>query len=96
MTDRQYDPTFLNTRREAVVIFATWVVTLLWSVPYCYFAGYDLNVAELKTVLGMPAWVVWGVAIPWIAASVFTIWFCAFVMVDDDLGELTGEPEPPE
>ena len=32
-------------------------------------------------------WIFWGVAAPWIAANLFTFWFCAHYMVDDDLGE---------
>jgi len=34
----------------------------------------------------MPSWVVWGIAVPWIVADIFTVWFCFFYMKDDDLG----------
>ena len=87
MADRDYHPTFLNTRREAIVIFACWVVALLWAVPTCYFLGYNKSPEELATVLGIPSWVFWGVGVPWLVADVFTIWFCTFRMTDDDLGE---------
>ncbi len=94
MTPKDYDPTFVNTRREAKAIFAAWVVALLWAVPCCYLLGYNRTPDEITTVLGIPSWVFWGVLAPWLVADAFTIWFCAFVMVDDDLGEeSTTEPE---
>ena len=84
-----YHPVFLNSRREATFIFFVWVIALCWSVPYCYLNGYGTAVDpdNLKTVLGMPSWVVWGVFGPWILADLFTIAFCFFYMQDDDLGE---------
>ena len=83
----QYDPTFVNSRREAIVIFGSWVVALIWAVPYCYLNGYNVADPEnIKTVLGMPAWLFWGIAAPWIVANLFTTWFCFAYMKDDDLG----------
>ena len=41
---------------------------------------------NIPTTLGMPSWVVWGIAVPWIVADIFTVWFCFFYMKDDDLG----------
>jgi len=84
-----YHPTFLHARREALIIFAVWVLALIWAVPYCYFNGYDTDTANLKTVWGVPAWVFWGIVAPWLAANVFTFWFCFSYMADDDLGEET-------
>ncbi len=88
----EYDPVYLNARREAVVIFGVWVVCLLWSVPYCYIAGFPKEGQEflpetLSTVGGIPSWVFWGILFPWVLATLFTTWFCFFYMVDDDLGE---------
>ncbi len=90
--DSQFDPVFLNARREAIVIFCVWIVCLLWAVPYCYINGYpaageEFNPDALKTVWGIPSWVFWGILFPWILANVFTTGFCFFYMVDDDLGE---------
>jgi hypothetical protein len=86
---RDYDPVFLHSRREAVIIFCVWLAALLWTVPYCYLNGFTQNFEfqQFETVLGIPHWVFWGVAMPWLAADAFTIWFCFFYMVDDDLGE---------
>ncbi|MCP3695876.1 MAG: hypothetical protein GY917_26995 [Planctomycetaceae bacterium] len=89
----QYDPTFVHSRREAVVIFCSWVVALIWAVPYCYLNGYNVADPEnIKTVFGIPAWLFWGIAAPWIAANLFTTWFCFAYMKDDDLGENPDEP----
>ena len=84
-----WDPVFLHGRREAAVIFAAWVIALLWTVPYCYLAGYSpaIEGESVSTVLGIPGWVFWGIAAPWLAANGFTVWFCCRYMKDDDLGE---------
>ena len=83
-----YDPVLLHTRREAWVIVGAFVVCLLWSVPWCYLAGYpEPSGGQVSTVLGIPAWVFWGVFVPWLAADVFGFWFCFFYMADDPLGE---------
>ncbi len=90
----EYDPTFLNSRKEAFIIFAVWGISLLWTVPYCSLFGYptDFDPAKMKLVLGIPSWVFWGIAFPWTMCNLFTIWFCLFYMRDDDLGE--GEEQP--
>ena len=85
----ELDPVFLNSRREAIVIFAIWVLAMLWAVPYCFFNGYYLNLdpENLRTIWGIPNWVFWGIVVPWLAADIFTIWFCLFFVSEDDLGE---------
>lgn len=84
----QYHPTFLHSRREALIIFCIWVACLLWAVPYCYLTGYGhpIDPDNLSTVLGIPSWVFWGIFAPWLVADAFTIWFCFFYMQDDELG----------
>jgi len=83
----ELDPTFVNSRREACIIFCAWLVALCWCVPFCYLNGYNVADPEnIPTTFGMPSWVVWGIAVPWIAADVFTVWFCFFYMKNDDLG----------
>jgi hypothetical protein len=85
-----WDQTFLNTRREAKIIFGVWVVALLWSVPMSYLLGYDPG-ADIDMILGIPSWVFWGIGAPWAVASVFAVWFSLRVMVDDDLGKSPEE-----
>lgn len=86
------DPVFLHARREAIVVFCTWLAALAWSVPYCYGNGYytepgGFDPETFHLMWGLPEWVVWGLVVPWLAANVFTVWFCFGYMVDDDLGE---------
>lgn len=88
----EYDSLFLNARREAIIIFIVWIVALLWCVPYCYINGYPsvYEPENLKTIMGIPSWLFWGIAFPWLVADIFTVWFCFFYMAEDDLG---GAPE---
>ncbi len=82
----RFDPVFLNARREAWLILIAWVVCLIWTVGYSAVAGYDVPPEEVSFVLGMPSWVFWGVLTPWIAATLFSVWFGLAYMTDDDLG----------
>ena len=83
----RYDPVFLHSRREAILIAGAWAVGLVWAVPYCYLNGYGLPPGEVETTFGIPTWIFWGILIPWIAADLFTAWFCFSYFVEDDLGE---------
>ena len=82
----QYDPVFLNTRREAWLILLAWAVCLIWTVGYSAVAGYGVAAEEVSFILGMPSWVFWGVLTPWIAATLFSVWFSLAYIADDDLG----------
>lgn len=87
-----YDPTFRNARREAIVILAAWLACLIWSLSVSIGLGYGAVDGPIDTVLGIPAWVFWGIVVPWLAADVFALWFCFAFMANDELGEL-DEPE---
>ena len=90
--DLQFTPVFVNSRREAIIIFCVWGLGLIWAVPFCYLNGYpaEVDATDFSTTLGIPTWLFWGILIPWIAADVFTTWFCFCFMKDDDL---EGKPE---
>lgn len=94
--NRQFDPTFLHARREAVVIVLLFLTFCCWSIATSYFLGYSTNRPgdTNAIVAGMPAWVFWGIFIPWIGVDVAALWFCFVYMADDDLGE--EEEETPE
>lgn len=83
-----YDPVYLNSRREALVIFGIFIAGLIWAVPYCYLTGYigDFEQGDFSTTFGIPTWLFWGIAVPWLIADIVTVWFCFFYMADDDLG----------
>ncbi|GAB4144117.1 MAG: hypothetical protein Tsb009_15640 [Planctomycetaceae bacterium] len=85
----EYDPLFLNSRREAAIIFFVWLAALLWAVPYCYLNGYveQVDPETFSTTWGIPTWLFWGILVPWIVADLFTTWFCFCYMKDDDIGE---------
>jgi len=88
------DPVLTHARREAIVILAAFLLFLIWSVSWCYLAGYRGPTEHpLPRVLGIPSWVFWGVLVPWLVADVFALWFCFFFMADDPLQEGEGEDE---
>jgi hypothetical protein len=90
-TETPFDPTFVNARREAWLILCAWAVCLIWTVGYCAVAGYDVPSDQIGLILGMPRWVFWGVFAPWIAATIFSVWFGLAYIADDDLGDPDGE-----
>lgn len=84
----ELDPVYIHSRRETIVLLIAFVVFLFWSVGTSYFLGYGLTEAETtQTMLGIPRWIFWGVGVPWMAANLFTFWFCMFCMANDPLGE---------
>ena len=89
---------FLNSRREAIVIFGSWFVALCWSVPYCYFNGYGhtVDAETFSTTLGMPSWLFTGILLPWIIADLFSAWVCFCFMKDDELGSAGDEVDTSE
>lgn len=90
----EYDPFFLNARREAIVIFCLWVTALIWAVPFCYLNGYgDIDPATFSTTWGIPTWLFWGILVPWIVADIFTTWFCFCYMKDDAMGDVPETPD---
>lgn len=86
----EYDPTYLNSLREAYVIIALFAIFCFWSIFVCYNYGYlspGEQRSEVPTVMGIPSWAFWGIALPWIVVDVVAVWFCFFFMKTDDLGE---------
>jgi hypothetical protein len=88
----RFDPLVLHTRRETLVILVAFVVCMAWSLGCCYCFGYlGPDDGPASRLFGMPSWVFWGVAVPWLGADLFAVWFCFFFMVDDPLGEVQDE-----
>ncbi len=86
------DPLVLHARRETLAILAAFIVCMVWSIGCCYSLGYLApDGGPVTKVLGMPSWVFWGVAVPWVAADLWAVWFCFRFMVDDPLGEVQDE-----
>lgn len=91
---------FRHARREAVFVALVLLVSLTWTLGYCYLRGYkhdpqswivrsglavQADKAE-KVIVGLPEWVFYGILLPWILCSVLTLGFGLFGMPDDDLG----------
>jgi hypothetical protein len=85
-TPRKEQQLLRNARREGLLIMVVWVVSMIWTVAYCWFRGYGRNPDTIQPILGMPDWVFWGVVAPWAICLLFSIWFCFFYMAEDDLG----------
>lgn len=76
------------------MILLVWGFCFAWTIPYCYLYGYDASVRpqELPLVWGMPAWVFWGVAVPWVVAGLVSVALCLWFIQDDDLGPAPESP----
>jgi len=70
-----------------------WLAFGLWVVGYSWIMGHHpaTPTETISTVLGMPSWVFWGVALPWVLANILTFWYCFRFMVDDDLERVAEE-----
>lgn len=86
------DAVFRTSLREFWQIMVYWGVFFGWVIGYCSFHSYPDPGQPVPTVLGMPAWVVWGVFVPWLVSTAFTIWFALWRMADQSL-EPAGDKE---
>lgn len=99
---------FRNARREAIIVAIVWALSLLWVIAYCYLFGYAHDETSLpvrlglieanpkpqpKQILGFPDWVFFGILLPWVVCTLFSIWFGWSYMSDDDLGAEAKEEE---
>ena len=80
-------PVFRHSLRECWLILCVLVVCLVWTVGYSWHQGYDVPTEPLETTLGIPSWVFWGVLAPWGLATVLSVVFGLFWIVDEPLGE---------
>lgn len=87
------DPLFVDSLREAKWILLMWVACLVWTLGVCLTQAYqsEVNPETFATVLGFPAWVAYGICLPWLLANIATITFCLGYMKDADLGEEFSE-----
>jgi hypothetical protein len=84
------DPVSVSSRREMWIVFGVWAAFCIWVVGYCKLNAFVEGNGEVPVTLGMPSWVFWGVAFPWLAATTFSIVFALFFMKDHDLGDSKG------
>ena len=79
------DLVFIHSKREAGWIMISWAFFLIWTVGYAAIFGYDKDVESMQLVIGIPAWIFWGVLTPWVVATGFSVWFGLVFMKDDTL-----------
>ena len=84
------DPVYQSSLREARWILVFWAVFFVWVVGYCSLFGYPAEGEPIATVLGMPAWVFWGIFVPWIVSGAITIWFALTQIEDHPLDEVVN------
>ena len=78
------DPVYQNSRRETFWILLIWAAFALWVVGVSGWLGFGHDPdTPVKTVFGFPAWVFWGVAIPWLGANIIIFYFSIKVIKDD-------------
>ena len=87
MTHTTEDPVVTSSRREAVIAIVLWAVALAYTVGYCRLFGYYREPEDVRFILGIPDWIVWGVFAPWLAWTVISSLFAKYVMQDAYLGE---------
>lgn len=72
-----------------------WLAASLWTVGYSSQKAYGTNSSPPPLLIGgMPAWVVWGVVLPWFVVLAVTLWFAGGGISDEELGE--DQPVPTE
>lgn len=91
------DPVLKSARREAVAALLTFVLAILVTLIVCYYFGYMRPAGRPRGaptfILGFPAWVFWGVILPWIGCILFGTWFAYRYMKDEDLGRDEDAPD---
>ncbi|HZL89222.1 MAG TPA: hypothetical protein VFB96_12655 [Pirellulaceae bacterium] len=86
------DPVLRSAWPEALIVFSLWSAALAWSVGYCALFAYPPKdklaeaARELTFVFGFPAWIFWGVVLPWVLCAVVSFLISCFVIADEDLG----------
>ncbi|MEM7478098.1 MAG: DUF997 family protein [Planctomycetota bacterium] len=93
----ELDPVFVNSRREAWIILVVFLIFAVYSLTVCFIYGRqpeDGDLSKLRTFLGMPSWIAFGIVMPWLAANVVTAWFCFSFMSDDPLDEPYEQSAP--
>ncbi len=75
---------FKQTKRELGIFLTGWLFFAAWVIIYSYFNAYKDQNKEPSITFGMPSWVFWGIAVPWICATAFTVYLSLFVIKDQE------------
>ncbi|MEK9864120.1 MAG: DUF997 family protein [Verrucomicrobiota bacterium] len=90
------DLVYEHSKREIWGILILWGCFALWVMTATAQLGYhNQETVHLELVMGFPAWVFWGIALPWLVANVAIILFVCWFMADDSLDIDTAHIESP-
>lgn len=78
---------------EDVVVRGLCVAAPAAALTLCTLFGYR-HEGPPRFVGGVPEWVVWGVAVPWLSTWLLSSLFCLFVMRDEPLDAPVHAPLP--
>ena len=78
------DSDLKQTLKEVKYLLLAWLFFASWVLIYCGFEAYGQDHEDVKITFGMPSWVFWGIAVPWICSIIYTIYFSLFVMRDNE------------
>ena len=93
-TDETLEESFRQSRREFWFLIGTWIVFALWTMLVNTRLAGNEGKESVETLLGMPKWVVLGVALPWVSALGVTIWFAFRFMKDTPLEGIEEDATP--
>ncbi len=82
-----------NVLPEGLMMGVFWICMAVWVLTSCRLFGYLSEPADVPLALGMPAWVVWGVLVPWCVSTAFTTWFALYGMTDEDRSDLSDHQD---
>ncbi|MEM8548513.1 MAG: DUF997 family protein [Pseudomonadota bacterium] len=85
------DRVWQNSRRESIWILVISAAFMAWTVGFSYQYGYGVD-AAIDLTFGIPTWVFWGIAVPWVVAIAVSIYFAICVIRDDPLDDDTFSP----
>jgi uncharacterized membrane protein YhdT len=89
------DPVVTSSRREAAFALGLWTLALAYTVGYCYLFGYNRSPEDLRFILGIPDWVLWGILAPWLACTLISSLFARYMMQDAHLEEEESSSDLP-
>jgi len=80
--------------REARWVVVLWLIQLVYCTVAIVTLGYpepSMRSDSPNLILGVPAWVVWGLFLPWTVQIVAAWWFAIVVLQDDEPCEPLSE-----
>lgn len=86
------EPSYRRTLKEAIVAALLWLGAGVWVISVSYWLGSGRPV---RSIAGIPNWVVWGVLLPWVTLFLLHSWYSLFFLQDGG-DENPPHQQPPE